>query len=929
MADAPANNAQLTATIKFIAKMDEKSFGAVKNTLKQMNGESGGESGAQKEGETNTPTKPNTRAAAESITRQPNLAEKLPGVKPEDDRYQSKTKYDKENKDPSGGASEIMSSVGDMLSGKGVQAPKEEREGSGKGGMGAGGAAMVGIGAAMKIFESIFAVLQKIFQLIMDSSPLLQSVGKLFMTSMKLLFMPIGNMIGKVLMPIMMKYMQKSVDRMSKLDGTESIQELTTGAMTDMIGALIEVFQKVVTDIMPAVIMGIVDGIKAALNPFGNTETAVKNSMSKYQDEYNKNIEETNSYLTEFNSGLADGLDRFGMVINTSNNKSGKAMSDMATVVYSSARTIENGFDETSTVYVQGTTKMINTLDKAFNLVAAGATFTYNTITGQAQAFGTKLTQALKDIGGAFNSFISPIKTPITQISTELGKLATPIAAFNRELGNMVATVANTIAAIEMKLRNDSISDLKAQAPKFKSGLGDASRKLIFEAAQASGEKMQTASLNPEDYKALGITNAPDGVQLYLRSAGGAYMITDVYGNNPLGSQSFGFTDINKAKSLLPNADAINKLYQEGGFKIGGVESGGTFGGYANVGQEFVQNAVGGSGPDKGVIDYVNNLLKTQNHASGTITNGPQRAVIGEAGKEAVVPLDDDLTSRYSNEEIFSRLKNATTPGISNLDQKIDSASGANKDPTSTRTNTVPNSTQKPIDYTSLLGSILNKINEKILNKPQSDNTNKTQIIEKYTNEDLFNAITSKNYGEANKTIESTNTNLRANTEISTNKKDNSNLFSDALNKINETSMPTQKLTNDDYSNKDLFNLLSNKNNMNLDTEKKPQSSLDIFGKVSNIKEGQKETQTPPIDKYSNEEIYKLISTKNTPRINDLDKKVDSVASTNNTSNNKKQVAPQVTLQVIIQGDVYGIEKIETAVKGIMQQNAYLLKGSY
>lgn len=661
MVDAPANNAQLTATIKFIAKMDEKSFGAVKNKLKEMNPEMSGEAGAPQYDKT-----PNTRKTAQAITKQPSLVDNVPGAKQED--FSGKSKYTEKE-----GLGEIMGAVTGVASGKGIQAPKEEAEGAAGGGMGKGGAAMVGIGAAMKIFESIFAVIQKLYQLIAESSPLMQATNKLFMTSMKILFMPLGNMIAKVLMPIMMKYMQKSVDRMSKLTGNESIQELTTGAMQDMIGALMEIFGTVMSQIMPGVVMGIVDGIKAALFG-GNTKSAVTNAMSPYQDEYNKNIAETNGYLTEFNTGLAEGLDRFGMVMYTANNKAGKASSDMATTIYKSSRTIENGFDETSTVWVQGTTKAIDDLNKSLNLVAAGATFTYNTITGQAQAFGTKITQALKDIGGAFNSFVDPIRTPITKISNELGKLATPISKFNNELGNLTATVANTIAAIEMKLRKDSLAGVQPAKIKWNNDLALRASSL----AAGITETQNATSLTHEEAYALGVKDIKENEKLYVRQAGGRFIITDTAGE----IRGQGISNMEDFQSRV-NTGTM-KEYMPGGGMFG---AGWT---YAREGNALptlwadVMKDVYGNGTDNSeyytsILENLSNNSSQVPAAEGGIFDSPTRTLMAEAGKkEAAIPLSKDLTDRYSNEEIYSRLKNATTPGISNLDQKIDSASGAN-----------------------------------------------------------------------------------------------------------------------------------------------------------------------------------------------------------------------------------------------------------
>ncbi len=627
------NSAKLKAVIEFTAKVDKSSFGALKKEIDALNGTGSGG------GKDNTGSK--------------HVDQSLPKNTKEVEEYNKK------------------GSMSKLFGGK-----KEDKEGGLGASMGGGmGGAMVGVAAGMKVMSGILEVLQQMLQLIIDSSPLLQAALKLFSTSMKLLFMPLGNMIARILMPIMIKFMQKSAERAQRYanDPNVSIEELTTGAITDMMGALFELVGKIVTEVLPGLLIGLAKGLWAAMTG-GDISSGFKESIDKYSDAFKA----SNLTLTKFSKGMASALDRFGWVMNTANNELGKASSDMATTFYESKSTIEGGFNETSTTYTTGTTKMIEYLNQSFNLVASGASLIYDTITGQAQVFG-------QSIEGVYNSFIDPINTATTNMNDELGNLGASIANFNSALGGLVTSVSATVKSISSSLRNDTLSGMKSANVKF----GNDNVLKASTRAAWGGDDVNATAINAEQARSMGATDVQQGQTYYIRQAGGRFIVSDVEGN--IKKQGiYNMEEFKKKVNWKSMTAAMGTSEFQGFMRLQGQTAV-----WDMLDRAQGENRAYGSGNTEDISRYGQNLAtineanKTTAMASGGITNGPQRALIGEAKREAVVPLGDDLTSRYSNQEIYSRLRGALTPGITDLDQKIDSASGPNAPGASKKTQPV------------------------------------------------------------------------------------------------------------------------------------------------------------------------------------------------------------------------------------------------
>lgn len=555
------NNVNLSATITFLAKLDQNSFNNVK---KQIQGISGG-GGTPSSG---TPS-PSTGGGSSGASGRLNI----PMTK------------------AAGGG------------------------GAAAAGAGAAGAAMAVAGAIGKGIEGIFSILQKMLQLMMDSSPLFQAVGKLFQTSMKLLFMPLGNMIAKVLMPIMMKYLQKSAERAQKYASSppSSIEEVTSGTISDMISSFAEIFGKIFVEIVPPLVIGLVQGIAAAIGNLlgGNNDvySAATSSLKDAQKEYDSLFSESGMTLVKSATGFSTALDQFGLTIYTSNNTLGKASSDLATTFYTSSDTIENGFNKTSTVLVYGTTDMIKKINAQYNLAAANVTTTFDTVSGLAETFG-------QSVNGVLAQFVD-LKQPITNLNSDLGKLGDG-------LNTLASSIPLIIEEILKKIRESGGGDdtyTTAAAINWGNG-GYANIKDLFSSRGAGDATVLNAS---EAESQLGI-DTDKAVAVW--KSNGAYVITD-YDTGEIIKE--GWYDEKAAKAYVGGS-----MYTVGETALGFL-SGGLLGGTLGYGYGMSET------------DTVNTDLSRRVNSLGSTSGGVTVNVTGDTyGLDKLEELIKSVLNSYS-----------------------------------------------------------------------------------------------------------------------------------------------------------------------------------------------------------------------------------------------------------------------------------------
>jgi len=136
-----------------------------------------------------------------------------------------------------------------------------ESKGSTLGGAATAGAVggLVG-GAVIGGLQSIQSILQKMFDLLAESSPMLNASLKLIWKSIMLFLLPIGNVIAALLRPFVRSFIEASVANMKSLraggPGVDLTSTITT-SITKMLEALVPVFSTIAAQVMPAIVLGL------------------------------------------------------------------------------------------------------------------------------------------------------------------------------------------------------------------------------------------------------------------------------------------------------------------------------------------------------------------------------------------------------------------------------------------------------------------------------------------------------------------------------------------------------------------------------------------------------------------------------------------------------------------------------------------------
>lgn len=249
----------------------------------------------------------------------------------------------------------------------------------------AGATALSAIGGTLKgisgIVEGIFQIVGKLTEMIVESSPMLQGVLKILDKMFKLVLMPIGNLIGRLLLPIAIKMAQKTMAFLTKYGnvGPDQLGDALTEGLTIAIQSIIDVLSVVLTKVLWPVLsalgQSIINGIayvfglaeKPAEPGFGDLGTQL--GLKDISNNLNKSF------------GVAGSvINTFGMTIQTGNKMIGTGFSDSAMIIYKGGSDIANGFQSNMQVWQIGTTKMLKKLDAELNVANAGLVITIDTL---------------------------------------------------------------------------------------------------------------------------------------------------------------------------------------------------------------------------------------------------------------------------------------------------------------------------------------------------------------------------------------------------------------------------------------------------------------------------------------------------------------------------------------------------------------------
>jgi len=248
---------------------------------------------------------------------------------------------------------------------------------AGKGGAGdVAGGAMEGLTSVTKgisgILEGIMSVISKLFNAIMDASPLLQGVLKIVSKMFNLVLMPIGNAIGRLLLPIVVKMARQTAAFLSKYGnvGPDKIGDVLTEGLTmafsSMIDMIAVIMNKVLWPVLTALGQSIINGfIYAISGGLAGSNKAQESNDAQFQEMIGGTFKDMMGGAA---LGAATVIDQFGMTIQTGNRIAGNSFAESATVFYNGNMDIANGFQATAQVLVIGTTKAIDKFATEFNL---------------------------------------------------------------------------------------------------------------------------------------------------------------------------------------------------------------------------------------------------------------------------------------------------------------------------------------------------------------------------------------------------------------------------------------------------------------------------------------------------------------------------------------------------------------------------------
>jgi hypothetical protein len=463
-----------------------------------------------------SPTVPSNASKEKSFTQSKSLADNLPLISKKEDKEESKS------------SSMDLSKVTRMLgSGESGGTGALNAEKGMKGGAKAGVA-----GAALMVLEKLLALFQQLVQIAMDSSPLFQSMAKLFNTSMKLLFMPLGQMMARVLMPIVLKYLQKSVDTAQKYMNAppSSAEEVMSNATKNMLSATGEVFGKVLTDILPPIFIGFLSGLVEAIKGlfgFGKDPVeAFNRKISEVTSNYDKAFSASGMKLVKGAEGFATALDQFGLVMYTANNVVGEAASSLATTFYHGSDIIVSGFTGAMEVVTYGTTDMINYLNDEFNVIAAGTATSLDTITERAWTTGQSLDLFSNVTDSAMFQMID-FQKPIPTVIDSLSALS---LGFN----TLAASIPLIIQEIMAAIRDETLDETGMKGPEKVNPNGDTGIWSVDNLWKSTADEYKKAAainydLNKDLYDKLGLDKTK-GYTLW--EFNGAYNIVDEQGSS-------------------------------------------------------------------------------------------------------------------------------------------------------------------------------------------------------------------------------------------------------------------------------------------------------------------------------------------------------------------------------------------------------------
>ena len=241
-----------------------------------------------------------------------------------------------------------------------------------------------GLKGVSGILEGIMNVVSKMFSSIIDASPMLQGVLKIVDKMFKMILMPIGNMIARLLLPVAIKMANKTMQFLSKFGnaGPDQLEEMMEAGMTIALDSFIEMIGVILTKVLVPIFKGLASAIVNAIKGiFG------RGSEEDYgASQFSFGAEDISLLMGGASEGFVNVIDQFGMTVQTGNKEIGTSQTELATVFYTGAVDIANGFQSLHDVLAIGTPGILSKFENEFNTAAAGV---YTSIDTLKESFGT------------------------------------------------------------------------------------------------------------------------------------------------------------------------------------------------------------------------------------------------------------------------------------------------------------------------------------------------------------------------------------------------------------------------------------------------------------------------------------------------------------------------------------------------------------
>lgn len=264
-----------------------------------------------------------------------------------------------------------------------------------------GGPVSLLVAGLSKIGEGILSTLTKIMTTIIDSSPYLQGILKIIDKMFKLVLMPIGNIIARILTPLAIKMATKAVKMFDAYSSTDpdKLMATATSGFSLALDSMIEMMSVVLTKVLVPI-------IGAGLSALG---TVIWNAIQGKSTTVNLESPElsTQSDMQDLMGMSATSLyslvDQFGLAISTGNGVMTDATGDLSTVFYNGASSIEDGFQATTKAVIVGGENLSGTMG---GLTASSSSLIGN-INTTVSSF-IDLNTTLNEVSSTISSVFSP-----------------------------------------------------------------------------------------------------------------------------------------------------------------------------------------------------------------------------------------------------------------------------------------------------------------------------------------------------------------------------------------------------------------------------------------------------------------------------------------------------------------------------------------